>query len=40
MRVSYVWCIVNAKIAEEDACKLQQYISDESLQAIKAFIQK
>ena len=31
---------VNAEIAAEDACKLEHAISDESLAAIKAFIQK
>ena len=31
---------VNAEVAAEDACKLEHAISDESLQAIKAFIQK
>jgi Mn-dependent DtxR family transcriptional regulator len=31
---------VDAAVAAEDACKLEHAISDESLQAIKAFIQK
>jgi Mn-dependent DtxR family transcriptional regulator len=31
---------VNAEVAAEDACKLEHAISDESLAAIKAFIQK
>ena len=31
---------VTAEVAAEDACKLEHAISDESLQAIKAFIQK
>lgn len=31
---------VNPEVAAEDACKLEHAISDESLSAIKAFIQK
>ena len=31
---------VNPQVAAEDACKLEHAISDESLSAIKAFIQK
>ena len=31
---------VNPEVAAEDACKLEHAISDESLQAIKAFIQQ
>ena len=31
---------VSPEVAVEDACKLEHAISDESLQAIKAFIQK
>ena len=31
---------VDTAVAAEDACKLEHAISDESLQAIKAFIQK
>ena len=31
---------VSPQVAAEDACKLEHAISDESLQAIKAFIQK
>ena len=31
---------VNPEVAAEDACKLEHAISDESLAAIKAFIQK